>query len=705
MSEKEERPSNKPAGGGHMRRMGGMSLDKPKHFKKSLGQLIKYLKPFYVIIFIGMFLVIAGTVCSLLGPKISTFLTNALQVSLYGLPIDPGKVAYYAILVLIIYALGSVFQFFMGFIFAIVSNRVSKRLRDELSEKINKMPLKYFDSNSYGDILSRVTNDIDTINQTLNQNLSSLLWAGISIVGIPIMMFTINWIWALIALCSLPLTLGLVMIVVKISQKYFRRQQQGLGDINGHVEEIYSAHNIVKVFNGEKKALETFSVYNDNLYTAAYKSQFLSGMMMPASQFVGNLTYAAVIIAAGLQMIASGSSLLGDLLPFLVYVQQFSQPMQQIATAANSLQSTAAASERVFEFLGEPEQLDESRKEIISLADYKAKFGTLESQIEVVNTSIFNLNKQKAALIEQSEENGKILALEAEINKLNTELASLESETTKYLTTIDNVKGKVEFKNVHFSYNPNREIIHDFSCVAKPGQKIAIVGPTGAGKTTLVNLLMRFYEIDSGEILIDDVPINKMSRTFVRRQFGMVLQDTWLFEGTIKENLSFGKPDATIEQIEEACKAASIDHFIKSLPGGYDMMLNEDSNLSIGEKQLFTIARAMVQNSPMLILDEATSSVDTRTEERIQKAMDSLMKNRTSFVIAHRLSTIKNADLILVMRDGDIVEKGTHKELIAKNGFYADLYNSQFSRAHKEEGVESDKDILKKKPAIDAITT
>jgi ATP-binding cassette subfamily B protein len=488
-----------------------------------------------------------------------------------------------------------------------VTARISKKMRTQIADKINVLPLKYFDRNSYGDVLSRVTNDVDTIGQTLNQSLSSMITSVTMVIGVIIMMFTISWELTLVNLVSLPLSIILLTLIVKASQKFFKRQQEALGAMDGHIEEIYSAHNIVKVFNGDKKALKQFDEINDKLYKSAYQSQFLSGLMIPVMTFIGNLNYVFICVIGG-SMALEDPVFIASIVAFITYVRQFNQPLSQIATITNTLQSTAAAAERVFEFLNEPEQ---------------------------------------------------------------------EKEDDKYIT-LGHVEGNVEFKDVSFGYD-EAEIIHDFNCKVTSGQKIAIVGPTGAGKTTLVNLLMRFYEIKEGSITIDGVSTKDMKREYVRSLFGMVLQDTWMFEGTIRENLKFGRPDATDEEMIEACQTANIDHFIKALPNSYSMVLAEDSNISQGQRQLLSIARAMLQNAPMLILDEATSSVDTRTEMLIQEAMDRLMQGRTSFVIAHRLSTIKNADMILVINNGRIVEMGKHDELMAQNGFYNELYNSQFS--------------------------
>lgn len=595
-----------PNGGGPM----GMAraVEKPKSFKKSMGKFIKYLAPFYVAIIVCLILAVGGTVCSIVGPDLLGKMTDAVQVAIVGLPVDMGLIAYYGIWLISLYGVSFIFNYIQGFVMAKIAVKVGQNMRSQISQKINRLPLKYFDNNSYGDTLSRVTNDVDTISQTLNQSLSSIITSVTMVIGIFIMMLTISWELTLVALVTIPLGMFLVMFIVKKSQKYYKQQQKSLGEINGQVEEVYSNHNIVKSFNGLKNEKETFNQKNTDLYRCGYKSQFLGGLMMPIMNFVGNLGFVGVSVVGGI-LALNGQIGLGAILSFMIYVRQFNQPLAQIASIASVLQSTAAASERVFEFLGQPE-------------------------IEVECAVPVKLAK---------------------------------------------VQGNVQFRKVKFGYDKNKKIIKNFNADIKAGQKIAIVGPTGAGKTTIVNLLERFYEIDSGQILIDGVSTKDMLRADVRDLFGMVLQDTWLFEGTIRENLMFGNKEATQEDLDKACKSANIYHFIQTLPNGYDHVLNENTNISQGQRQLLTIARAMVQNAPMLILDEATSSVDTRTEVLIQEAMDRLSKGRTSFVIAHRLSTIKNADLILVMNKGNIVESGTHGELLTKNGAYAKLYNSQFS--------------------------
>lgn len=602
----ENNKSGRPLGGPMMAMMGG---NKAKNFKKSILKLIFKLKPFKISMILAICLAVIGTILSIIGPMILNDMMESIA------KFDINIIYIYGFSLLSVYIIAAAFSYLQGFIMAKISAKISQNFREEISKKINKLPLKYFDKNTYGDVLSRITNDVDTIGQTLNNSLSSLISSIIMIIGIPVIMFTISWELTLITLCEIPLSLGLIILVVKLSQKYFRKQQKELGDINGNIEEIYSAHNIVKVFNGEQKALDKFDEMNNNLRNYSQKSQFLSGLMFPVIGFVGNLIYVAVcVLGAWIAIQANNVYFAATIITFITYIRLFNQPISQLGTASSTLQSTAAASERVFEFLEE-----------------------------------------------------------------------IEQEQEKHNAIIDEVKGKVEFRNVSFGYDADKQIIHNFSCVAKPGQKIAIVGPTGAGKTTLVNLLMRFYEVDSGEILIDDVSTKEMNRNYVRSLFGMVLQDTWLFQGSIMENLKYGNPNATENDVKEACKVADIDFFIETLPNGYNMMIENEESLSQGQRQLMTIARAIVQNAPMLILDEATSSVDTRTEVLIQKAMDKLMQGRTSFIIAHRLSTIKNADLILVLDNGNIVEQGTHNKLIAKKGFYFDLYNSQFANAEIED--------------------
>ena len=513
------------------------------------------------------------------------------------------------ILLVGMYVLSAIFRYIQTWIMTQVTQTVTFRMRQQLSEKINRLPLSYFDKQTYGEVLSRITNDVDTISQTLNQSLSQIVTSTVTVLGILVMMFSISWQMSLVALLVLPLAGGVITLIAKSSQKQFLRQQTQLGELNGHIEEMYGGHQVMRVFNGQKKSIAKFSKINNRLQDSAWKAQFFSGLIHPIMNFIGNIGYVAMTILGGWLAI-NGRLKIGDIQAFIQYVDQFNQPLVQVANIANILQSTAAAAERVFGFLDEPEEAVESNN----------------------------------------------------------------------LVKLSGVKGEVEFDNVVFGYKPDQTVIKGLSAHVKPGQRVAIVGPTGAGKTTLVNLLMRFYEINSGSIKIDGVDIRKMKRSDVRQMFGMVLQDTWLFNGTIRQNLMYGNPKATEEEMIKTAKEAHVDHFVRSLPGGYDMVLGEEAaNISQGEKQLLTIARAMLEKAPMLILDEATSSVDTRTEVLIQKAMDKLMQGKTSFVIAHRLSTIRDADLILVVKDGNIIEQGNHETLLKQNGFYAELYNSQFA--------------------------
>ena len=581
-----------------------MSYAKSKDFKKAMLYLFKSLKPYRIAVIFSLFLAAIGTVLSIMGP----YVLNLMMEEIVILPFDFDAITRFGLILVVMYAFSFGFTYIQNFIMAKVAAKISQNYRTQITEKINKLPLSYFDHNTYGDLLSRMTNDVDLIGQTLNNSLPNLISSLTMIIGIPVMMFTISWELTLFSLIEIPLALGFITLIVRFSQKYFVRQQQYLGDINGHIEEIYSAHNVVKAFNGEAKAINEFDQINTKLKNSARKSQFLSALMMPSINFIGNLIYAGICVFGAWLAIQNNNLLfVTSIITFITYVKLFNQPIAQLGTVFSTLQSSAAASERVMEFLTEPNEPADTGNQ-----------------------------------------------------------------------TIPVVKGKVEFKNVSFGYEKDKTIIHNFSFTALPGQKIAIVGPTGAGKTTLVNLLMRFYEVDSGEILVDGVNIHDMTRAYARNLFGMVLQDTWLFEGTIRDNLKFGNPTATDEEMIKACKMANVYHFITTLPGNYDMILKEDSMVSQGQKQLLTIARAMIQNSPMLILDEATSSVDTRTEVLIQTAMDRLTKGRTSFVIAHRLSTIRDADQIIVMANGEVVEHGKHDELLAKGGFYASLYSSQF---------------------------
>ena len=604
---------------------GVRGFEKPKHFKKSMGKLLGSLKAMKFAVIFALMFACLGTVLSIVGPKIMKFMQGPIEKYLaakeqgINIGIDMNVVAHFGVILIIVYVASFLFSSLQSVIMSSVTAKVTKNFRTQISEKINRLPLSYFDRNSYGDLLSRVTNDIDTIGMTLNNSLSNLISCITKLIGVPIMMLTISLPLTAIAIGSVPVTIVLVLIIVKISQKFFVKQQKNLGVLNGQIEEIYSAHNIVKTFNGQERANTNFMPVNKQLYSSGYKSQFFSGMMMPITKFVGNIVYLLIcVVGAIIAIKSSNPGFVIDIVIFLTYERLFSQPIQQIANISSNLQSAAAATERVYEFLEEPEQ---------------------------------ELENEKSAVIKK-------------------------------------IKGHVVFDNVSFGYTQDKEVIHGLSFEAKPGQKIAIVGPTGAGKTTLVNLLMRFYEINSGSICVDGVDTKLMKREYVRSLFGMVLQDTWLFNGSIRNNLRFGNMGSSDEYVEQCAKKCNIDHIIRTLPGGYEMIVDEKSSLSQGEKQLLTITRAMVQNAPMLILDEATSSVDTRTEELIQDAMDKLMKNRTSFVIAHRLSTIKNADLILVMDKGNVIEQGNHDELMEKNGFYAKLYNSQFSKKYKSE--ESD---------------
>ena len=587
-----------------------MTGEKPAkgQFKKSMSKLIKYCKKFYWLIGIALVLGAISVVCQIISPNLISSLTDLITNGLKSGGIDYSAVTRTALTILTLALIMALLGYFQHFIMATATQKIVFKFRDDISWKINKLPLQYFDTHLYGDTLSRVTNDVDTIGQTLNQSVSSLFSNIILFVGVVIAMFVTQWIMAFTVIGTTLIGFVIIVICLSKSQKYFVMQQKNLGDLNAHIEEVYSGHNVVKLFNAEKDKGKEFVDINKKLYTSAWKSQFLSNAMMPIMGFVGNFAFVAVCVV-GAVLVANGTIGLGPIAAFMIYARMFSNPLSQIAQSLTSLQSTSAACGRVFEFLEEKE-------------------------------------------------------LENEENK------------TDMLTDI---KGNIEFDHVRFGYNENKIIIKDFSVKVYAGEKVAIVGPTGAGKTTLVNLLMRFYEINSGDIRIDGKSIKDLTRENIHDLFGMVLQDTWLFEGTIKENLRYNKEYVTDEQIVEACKSVGVDHFIQTLPQGYDTVIDDAVNLSAGQKQLLTIARTMVANNPMLILDEATSSVDTRTEELIQRAMDKLMEGRTSFIIAHRLSTIKNADIILVLKDGDVIESGNHEELMAKGGFYADLYNSQFA--------------------------
>ncbi len=598
------------------RHHGSFIAEKPKNFKRAMGKLLLFIKPFLALILIALLFAVGGVVLNLIGPNVLSDLTDEIQLSFTTVQgvvgINMQKITRLCITLVCLYGAGMIFSYVQGFIMATVTQKNSKNLRTAISKKINLLPLSYFDSHSVGDTLSRVTNDVDMIGQTLNQSVTTFVTAVVMLIGSFVMMFVTNAVMAVAAIVASLLGFVVMFLIMGKSQKFFARQQRYLGDINGHIEETYAGHNVVKAYNAEHMVKKTFNDINYKLYTSAWKSQFFSGLMMPLMTFVGNLGYVAVCVT-GAVLVANGSILFGTVIAFTLYVRLFTSPLSQLAQSFTSMQTAAAASERVFEFLEEDQLSDESGK-------------------------------------------------------------------TAYLDPAK-VRGDVTFEHVHFGYDPEKIIINDFSAEAKAGQKVAIVGPTGAGKTTMVNLLMRFYELNSGCIRIDGIPTSDLTRENVHDLFCMVLQDTWLFEGTIRENVVYSKENVTDEDVVRACKAVGLHHFIRTLPKGYDTVLDDKANLSAGQKQLVTIARAMIENAPMLILDEATSSVDTRTEVLIQQAMDKLTRGRTSFIIAHRLSTIRNADLILVMKDGDIIEKGTHEQLLEKNGFYADLYNSQFESA------------------------
>ena len=602
-----------PMGGGPH---GGMGAgEKAKDFKGTIKKLMKYLSEYKIGLIFVLLFAIGSTIFNIAGPKILGKATTEIFTGLVGKVsgssgIDFEKIAHILIFLMCLYVTSAIFSFIQGYIMTGVSQKLTYRLRKEISEKINRMPMNYFDTRTHGEVLSRVTNDIDTLSQSLNQSATQIITSFTTIIGVLIMMLSISPLMTLVALLILPISLGLISTIVKRSQRHFKNQQEYLGHVNGQVEEVYGGHNIVKAFNKEADVIKEFDETNEILYQSAWKSQFFSGMMMPIMQFVGNLGYVAVAILGGYLAIKKTIEV-GDIQSFIQYVRNFTQPITQVAQVANMLQSTAAASERVFEFLEEEE----------------------------------------------------------------------EDQFAQNPVSVEGLEGNVEFDHVHFGYNADKIIINDFSAKVKQGQKIAIVGPTGAGKTTMIKLLMRFYDVNSGAILIDGHNLKDFNRGELRQMFGMVLQDTWLFHGSIKENIRYGKLDATDEKVIEAAKAAHVHRFVQTLPNGYDMELNEEaSNVSQGQKQLLTIARAILADPKILILDEATSSVDTRTEVRIQKAMDNLMRGRTSFIIAHRLSTIRDADLILVMKDGDIIEQGNHEELLKQNGFYAELYNSQFEK-------------------------
>ncbi|HOV40569.1 MAG TPA: ABC transporter ATP-binding protein, partial [Oscillospiraceae bacterium] len=589
-------------------------------FKGAFKKLIAYMGKYKAAVLIVIILAVASTIFNIVGPKILGLVTTELyngimeKITGTGDGIDFGYIRNIMFILIGFYAVSAGFGYLQGFVMSNISMKITYQLRKDIFAKINRLPLKYFDTKSYGEVLSHITNDVDAISQSLNQSVTQIISSIATIIGILIMMFSISWQMTVIALFVLPLSFVLISFIVKISQKHFTAQQEYLGHVNGHIEEMFGSHIIVKAFNGEEESVRRFNEYNKELCSSAWKSQFLSGIMMPVMIFVGNLGYVAICILGG-YFAANGKISVGDIQAFIQYMRQFTQPISQVANMSNVLQQTAAAAERIFKFLEESEEAPDPENPIPA------------SEIE----------------------------------------------------------GSVQFAHVNFGYNPEKTIIKDFSAIVEPGKKIAIVGPTGAGKTTIVKLLMRFYDVTNGAILIDGYDVKQFTRNGLRSLFGMVLQDTWLYNASIKENIRYGKLDATDEEVIAAAKTAQADHFIRTLPDGYDMVLNEEaSNVSQGQKQLLTIARAVLSDPKILILDEATSSVDTRTEILIQKAMDNLMKGRTSFIIAHRLSTIRNADLILVMNNGDIVEKGTHEELLALNGFYANLYNSQFETVGEE---------------------
>lgn len=609
MSSERKRPQRR----GPMGKAGMMHGEKAKDFKGSIGKLVRYLGNYKIAILMVMIFAAGSTIFNVAGPKIlgkaTTELSEGLLAKIAGTGgLNFSKIGKILLFVLALYTGSAMLNFIQGWVMTGITQKICYKLRKEISEKINRMPMKYFESRTYGEVLSRITNDVDTLGQGLNQSITTIISSVATLIGVVVMMLSISPVMTLIALVILPISVGFISFVVKKSQKFFKSQQEYLGKINGQVEEVYSGHIVIKAYNKEKEVIEEFNQTNNQLYESAWKSQFLSGMMHPIMTIVGNLGYAAVALIGGLLAIRKKITI-GDIQAFIQYVKNFTQPIQQIAQVINQVQSMAAASERVFEFLEEEE----------------------------------------------------------------------EEQIVEHPIRMEHIKGDVTFKHVQFGYQPEQTIIHDFSVNVTSGQKIAIVGPTGAGKTTMVKLLMRFYDVNDGAILLDGHNIKEYNRRELRDAFGMVLQDTWLFKGTIMENIRYGRLEATDEEVIAAAKAAHAHHFIQTLPGGYQMELNEDaSNVSQGQKQLLTIARAILADNKVLILDEATSSVDTRTEIVIQKAMDRLMEGRTSFIIAHRLSTIRNADVILVMKDGDIVEQGSHEELLEKNGFYAGLYRSQF---------------------------
>jgi ATP-binding cassette subfamily B protein len=619
MSENQNNKVNPPKrrggpGPGHGGPMAMMKGEKARDFKGTMKKLISYLSVYKFSVITVFIFAAASSIFAIVGPKILGKATTKLFEGIMGKiagtseGVDFDYIGRIMLTLIALYGLSSLLSYIQGWVMSNVAMKISYGFRKDISEKINRMPLKYFDGTNHGEVLSRVTNDVDTLSQTLNQSLSQIITSVTTIIGVLVMMLSISWSMTLVSIGILPISMILIMSIVKRSQKYFKEQQDYLGHVNGHVEEMYGGHVVMKAFNGEERSVKEFDINNDKLYSVAWKSQFFTSIMMPLMGFVGNLGYVAVCIMGG-YLAAKKSIEVGDIQAFIQYVRQFTQPISQIANISNILQQTAASAERVFEFLAEEEEVKEAENPV----------------------------------------------------------------------KLDEVHGAVEFKDVRFGYNPDKIIVNDFSASIKPGQRVAIVGPTGAGKTTMVKLLMRFYDVNDGAIFIDGHDIRDFSRSDLRSMFGMVLQDTWLYNGSIMENIRYGRLDATDEEVKRAAKAAHVDGFVHTLPDGYNMVLNEEaSNVSQGQKQLLTIARAILADPKILILDEATSSVDTRTEVQIQKAMNNLMKNRTSFIIAHRLSTIRDADLILVMNHGDIVEQGTHTELLEKGGFYANLYNSQF---------------------------
>ena len=613
-----KRPPRNNGPHGSMRGM--MVTDRAKDFKGTIKKLIRYISRYKVSLIVVIIFAILSTIFSIVGPKIMGNAIQEIYVGLMniitnnGLGMNYDAIAEILLTLVALYAASAAFSYIQGFLMAGVTNKISYQLRKEIEAKIHKLPIGFYDKKSHGDVLSHITNDVDAISNNLNSSITQVITSLTTVIGILYMMFSISWQMAVVALFVLPVSMLFITQVVKVSQKYFKAQQNYLGDVNGHIEEMYGAHLIVKAYNGEEKSTKKFARLNSQLYNAGWKAQFMSGLMMPIMSFIGNVGYVIVCVLGGYYA-ARGVITVGNIQSFITYMRNFTQPLTQVANISNIFQQVAAASERVFEFLEEPE----------------------------------------------------------------------EEPDTEYPLPVDDIKGQVIFAHVKFGYNPDKIIINDFTAVVEPGQKVAIVGPTGAGKTTIIKLLMRFYDLNEGAICVDGLDLKQFTRNDLRSLFGMVLQDTWSYNASIKDNIRYGKPDATDEEVIEAAKMAQADHFIRTLPGGYDMILNEEaSNISQGQKQLLTIARAVLTDPKILILDEATSSVDTRTEILIQKAMDNLMVGRTSFIIAHRLSTIKNADMILCMDHGDIVEKGTHEELLAKGGFYAKLYNSQFEEGEEE---------------------